>query len=147
MIRYRDKKAVLEKIRAMMIALIDEKLNDTDKKYSLFGHIKKNEPNYGFKQKYMIKYSKKFYLQQSSLVIKRDYDLITGREALETEVESRNYRTGYNLNALIAFDEILDELVKIKGYEIVINKNTSTDDIELLYNYLKLKSERHQKQS
>ena len=146
MINYRNKKAYLEKIRAMIIELIEMRLTETDRKYCVWGHIKKNQVNYGFKQKYFAAYSRKFYLPQSMLVIKADYDLIVGREALESEIEKRNYRTGYNINVLKAFDEILLELTIKQGYQTNISKNASTDEIYELYKYLSSLVANHSKQ-
>jgi hypothetical protein len=112
----------------------------------VWGHIKKNQVNYGFKQKYFAAYSKKFYLPQSMLVIKADYDLIVGREALENEVKKRNYRTGYNINVLKIFDEILFELTVKQGYQTNISKNAPTDEIYDLYKHLSSLVEKQRKQ-
>lgn len=119
----------------MLVSFVDEIAGDL--KYCRYGHIKKNEHNYGFKQKYLMKYSKRFNLQHSNVLPQKNHDLIVGPEASESDSIKRNYRTGYNIHALNAFDEIMSGIDKEIGRKINISKDLTVYETEVIYEYLK----------
>ncbi|HEJ1837287.1 TPA: hypothetical protein ACXKAZ_001823 [Pseudomonas aeruginosa] len=141
----KDKKKYLREVRAMIVELVESKI-DTNLKSFICGNVSKKTSNAGFIKKSFEKYTKKFYLQHSMVVPKREpYDMLAGKEATELDIAQRNYRVGYSIYVLNAFDEVMERANEKIGYKIQVKKDISMGALNILYDDLKEQMEEMQK--
>ncbi|RUG38102.1 hypothetical protein IPC755_28540 [Pseudomonas aeruginosa] len=141
MIQEKEKIVYLKEIKQLILEMINLKTGGVSN-FTTYAHIKKDSKNYGFIQKELIKYSKKFYLPHSYLLLKKDFDQIYGRAATDEEVKSRHYRTGYDLFAVIALSEIMEIVNEEIGYEVNICRKIDYRIVHLVHDNLKRQMEK-----
>ncbi|WP_329028796.1 hypothetical protein [Pseudomonas aeruginosa] len=71
--------------------------------------------------------------------------MLAGKEATELDIAQRNYRVGYSIYVLNAFDEVMERANEKIGYKIQVKKDISMSALNILYDDLKEQMEEMQK--